>query len=191
MKKLLILCFLFAHFICKGQQGNVSIAHRNAVKYLLKDMNDPTSYKSVDWGVLEKVFIKFDDTQTAKILISQIEGLKNSNSTLTETNRKYILSNNAGKNDTLIHIWNDQISKNLKSIDSLTKIQAHAKELFKPVFSCYYMEHKFRAKNGFNATVLKTYTFILDKKLNVLGMGDNAESEQERQNILERITSLN
>ncbi len=67
----------------------------------------------------------------------------------------------------------------------------------KPALDHYYLEHIFRAKNGFNALRLATYTFYLDKNLKVTGYDTKSMAEleddevKERNKILEDIKKLN
>lgn len=164
MKKQLLTLLLISISVISFAQNSTGIlkAKAAAKAYIIKNLNNPGSYKPAAWGRLEKYYNSFSDTKRGQTLQNTLEKL--------HKNRLYSEDPNVRDSSE-------------KDYDSLYKVQSHEEKLFKPTFSGYTIEHSFRAKNKFNALVLQKYIFVMSKTFRVESASDVEENERERQDL--------
>jgi hypothetical protein len=173
-----------------SQVTQLKAIHSNSVKYLLKNMNDPGSYKPVSWGAIEKMYTEFDSTRYCAGYDKQIDELVSNSNRLHDFRFNMELKSHSSDfaNDSLYLKAEGFMKRNSVIIDSLKQERRIASEKgklsFKPVVDRYRIEHTFRARNGYNGLILATYVFLIDKKYRVINMQDKKEEEMELQDLL-------
>ena len=169
--RLFILTFLLLPFT--GLCQDLAKVRSNSVKYLLKRLNNPDSYKSISWGRLEKVNTEIDYSPEGDKLDKQIQEFTYVYNRLHDLKmNKEIATKNQDDllKDTIYLKAIKLYNQDAKILDSLKIERKEAKIYHKSVFDHYYIEHTFRARNGYNALMLDTYVFFLNKNLQVTSM---------------------
>jgi hypothetical protein len=163
---------------------------KNSVKsYLLKQLNDPDSYRSASWGKLKKTFSDFYDTDTRKLISDSIDMYRRSKDEIrTNLNTFYTIPNYAKdpKYKSLVDLNNEVDS----AITSLENLMVSKEKSFKGKFDGYIIDHSFRARNKFNALVLQSWFFILNKSFKVTAADDNEEAELRRRELQDKLDAL-
>ncbi|MFD1257334.1 hypothetical protein ACFQ3S_11050 [Mucilaginibacter terrae] len=198
MKKVVLLIAMLAvSFSGHGQNANVQTARTNAKNYLLKKLNNPGSYSPVYWGKLTPVYQDFSETAQAKQIDVVIEKYNDFNSILETKNSVrslYLKRGEKLEQDSLYILYTGLIKNNEKDVDSLNIVRTALSKQYKPSLQGYYIEHKFRAKNRYNALVLTRYRISLNKYLHVIAAFDADEQDRDfdrqRQSIYDKLEAL-
>ncbi len=171
MKNLCIL--IISSFIISCSQNPQQIAEKSVRDYLQKNLNDASSYESVEFGKLDSTFSSVVSLKQYQDSLAIIDTIKNTNTYIDEQVQNLKDENSSQgytfdvekipaikemremqksyrKRDSLIHIYLDGLRNN-----------------FKQEFIGFSITHKYRGKNGLGALILKTDTFQLDKNLSV------------------------
>lgn len=189
---LILLLLTFFHSSIFGQAANPQKIKLNCIAFLKKQLDDPGSYQGVSWSKLEKVYEESVPTGKIAALDQKIKTLKADKEKLADYTRRrevfYV------HHEDLVADTNYQRALiDTKQNDSLLNVfsKERAKIGFKPVqiFDHYYIEHTFRAKNGYNALRLATYTFLIDANAKVYDYGTES-GEIRRQKLLDEIQKL-
>lgn len=178
---IIILLALPLNTIAQVKANQKTIKCQTAVKsYLSKTLNDNKSYQPVFWGKLDSAQTDFEKTERFifvndllrkmklkdRLLTIQLSAIKTRLKDRAESDKRYLESKKM-----------ETESKSL--LDSVQLLLEKERSAFIPSFSHYLLQHKFRAKNGFNATILYNYEFTIDKKFNVTDAIDLIEFQRK------------
>jgi len=178
-----VTLFLIPLFLLMGCTQKPLQKAQNSVKnYILKNVNDPSSYQSIEFGKLDSAFSKFIETDYGGCLVDSIINLKNECDTILSkyheikyTNSmsrlKYYTWYEGSKYDRTERHQMDSLLKGGVAIENLHNLLASRldtlQKQYKPVFDGYIILHSFRAKNKMGNLVIEKYVFRLDKYFEV------------------------
>ena len=162
MKKIILgLVLSIVLFSCSKSPEDQ--AKNNISEYLKKNMDDPSSYESVEFGKLDTLHKSFDESSEGIVLREKDAKL---------SLRDQELSNKLDSPDLTmadiksIQKENNQITKDRLAINDL---QAKKALTYKGAINGFSMSHKFRGKNKLGAKILNEINFLLDTKFVVQG----------------------
>ncbi|WP_421944906.1 hypothetical protein [Pedobacter sp.] len=175
MKKILVL-FVFSPFWLFSQQkpNKLAVIKATALKTLKQNLNNPSSYTGVSWGDLKIQNTSINDSEKKyqtlliafssqkKYLAKQIDD---------EMNKRNLSEFGLKADEALISSKESELKKVTNSLDSIIKKREIDIQGFKPQFKNYYIEHKFRTRNNFNALILVNYFFIFSEELQLMEYG--------------------
>jgi len=193
MRKHLLTLLLISLSIASFAQTAIEIqkAKVSAKSYLLKFLNNPSSYRPGSWDKLQKTYSSFSETKRAQEIEQNLRHYRDAKFDMMVTIPKmqYRIGEDYEKDSTYVKAV--ELEKEASSgYDSILIVQEKAEKAYKPVFDGYRIEHTFRARNKFNALVLQTYYFLFSKSFKVIAAGDADELERERQDLQRRIDEL-
>jgi len=158
MKKIILgLAIILSLISCTKSPENK--AKENAEKYITAKMDDPKSYESVSFGVLEKAKSSYQDEEKYKnLLLEYIDIDKKVTDAFDLT--MSMTHENTIKSSTKIY-------ENLLNIEKsvLNEIEQYKKD-YKPV-DIYKVQHSFRGKNKMGALILDSCKVVFDNNLDV------------------------
>ena len=186
MKKLIIFLILTSISIvsCKSkQEKKLDNIHKNVENYLMINLNDPSSYQSVEFGKVDSLFDNYSDTkqftQIQDSITTTIESLDKSTNLFGSISTENAWSHvrydwySGSKFD---KVEKHQIDSLNNEIDKLQKLSLYLinrdkvlDSLYIPKFIGYTIEHKYRAKNKMGALELEDKVFKLDTNLKIKG----------------------
>lgn len=188
-KQLLTLLLIITTSVTFGQTAvEIQKAKAASVAYLKRNLNNPGSYKAASWSKLTKTYTDYQDTEVAKNRAELIDGYHKMKlglmSSIPDLKRKI----GTGYETDTTYIKGLRLQEKVESAyDSLSNANIAAEKVYKGKFNGYSIEHSFRARNKFNALILQTHIFILNKNFKVISSGDTEEIERERQDLLREI----
>lgn len=123
-------------------------AEKTVKEYLNKTLNDASSYQSVDTK-LDSFYATYEETKAYSQIMDSL---------------KYIHNKFREDQSLLSEDFDNYFNTTRSLLDTINK----RAERFKPVFFGWMVEHKYRAKNGFGALILKTDTFYLNRDFQIM-----------------------
>ncbi|WP_026903823.1 hypothetical protein [Pedobacter glucosidilyticus] len=195
MKRIIITLLLCSNLSVFSQtQAEIDKVKAACKAYLSKNLDNPASLQIAKWGKVEKTYSTYEESKVASTIQDTLkiydDAKFKASSIASSLRKKY-------NNDYKQYIKDDEYLKyrNLgmeldSLIGSLKAKNRKEKEIYKSVFNGYRVELSFRAKNRYNALVLSTWYFVLNKSYKVIAAGDAHELENERQRILQKIKDL-
>ena len=139
------------------------IAQSNISEYLKKNMDDPSSYESVEFGKLDTLHTSFSESKEGLVLQEKDAKLSLRVQELSNKLDSPDLTMNEIKD---IQKENEQITKDRLAINDILQSKTLS---YKGAINGFSMTHKFRGKNKLGAKILNEINFLLDDKFNVLG----------------------
>jgi len=130
----LTICF-FAILSCNNESSFDGQLKKNATDYLMKNMNDPKSYESIEWSKVDTTYTSYTSSE------KYIQKRKGIDSMMNQDIRNSNVEN---------------FSKDLLTKDK--ELEQTGKD-FKPEIDGYMITHKCRAKNAMGALVLNRMRF--------------------------------
>lgn len=162
MKKIILLLVLsVALFSCSKSPEEQ--AKSNISEYLKKNMDDPSSYESVEFGKLDTLHKSFDESTEGLVLREKDAKLS---LRVQELSNKLDSPDLTLKEVKSIQKENEQITRDRLAIND---VMAKKTLTYKGDVNGYSMVHKFRGKNKLGAKILNETNFLLDTKFVVLG----------------------
>ncbi|MEO7176117.1 MAG: hypothetical protein ABIV51_09485 [Saprospiraceae bacterium] len=172
MKHFIILPILLLSMAIYGQAKaptKLERAKASVKKHLMRNLNDPSSYQSVEWGSVVAIQGTFDEQASAipelKFLIDKMEYYKLFYESSGRTKNDWEISDGAKA----IAIKNEQLyldSFNLAKIQYDKAIAPYNRK-YKAELLQYSIKHEFRAKNAMGALMLNCNVFVLDNEFKV------------------------
>jgi hypothetical protein len=162
MKKI-ILGLVLSVVLCSCTKSPEEQAKSNISEYLKKNMDDPSSYESVEFGKLDTLHTSFSESKEGIELETKDSKLGDR---VTELSNKLDLPDLTLNDIKNIQKENEQITKDRLAINDII---AKKTLTYKGSVNGYSMTHKFRGKNKLGAKILNEINFLLDTKLVVLG----------------------
>lgn len=193
MKKQLLTLLIATTSLSLFGQTAIEIRKAKAActSYLKRNLNNPGSYSAKSWGKLEKTYIEFEDSSKAKEIDGILETFNKGKDPLWDKLMTAKVRSKGDFNADSTYMYYDNIGKRvIAETDSLTKLRIKLQKSYKPKFDGYSIEHSFRARNRFNAMILQTYVFILNKNFKVTDSADREEMEQRREDLQREIDNL-
>lgn len=162
MKKIiLVLALSIVLFSCSKSLEEQ--AKSNISEYLKKNMDDPSSYESVQFGKLDTLHTSFDESKEGLELRNKDAKLELK---ISELSDKLDLPDLTMDDIKSIQKENGEITKKRLAINDIMTSKTLT---YKGAVNGYSMTHKFRGKNKLGAKILDEISFLLDTKLAVLG----------------------
>lgn len=134
-------------------------AESNITEYLKTNMDDPSSYESVEFGKLDTLHTSFSETAEGIKLNTEDDKLKQQSDNLSN---RLDLPNLTMSDLKSIESENEKITKRRKEINSILMDKVLT---YKGEVNGYSMSHKFRGKNKLGAIILNDVRFNFDKKM--------------------------
>ncbi len=164
MKKIIYLSLLMVALTLVGCNSNENKAQKLIKDYLSKNLNDASSYESIEFSELDSTFSNFYFSQEGKELAEKQDFAHNRAFELTMED---ILEENPLIQDS-IRIY--------KQIEADCKNEYDAKALtYVGDFNGWKMSHKYRAKNALGAIIINTTRFTFDKDLTEVKSANNVD----------------
>lgn len=164
MKKIIYLSFLVFVLTLVGCNSIENKAQKLIKDYLSKNLNDASSYESIEFSALDSTFSNFYFSPEGKELLEKQDFANKRAFELTMTD---ILEENVLIQDS-IRIY--------KQIEESCKNEYEEKALtYVGDFNGWKMSHKYRAKNALGATIISTTKFTFDKDLSEVKSAKNAD----------------
>lgn len=137
-------------------------AKSNISEYLKKNMDDPSSYESVEFGKLDTLHTSFSESK---------EGIELETKESKLSDQMEVLSAEIDHTESISRLTDiqkesDEITKKRKEINDILQNKIIS---YKGAVNGYSMTHKFRGKNKLGAKILNEINFLLDTKLVVQG----------------------
>lgn len=161
MKKVLVLSFLLTSILlaaigCNKTPTAQELAEKAVKDYLMTNLNDPSSYESVEFSPVDTIFTKFEQSDFYKEINRDLNEIKESKKLSEDKEFMAHLLKTKGKVfvDSL-QLFIDREPALLQSLDS-------AESAFTPEPKHLIIAHTFRAKNGFGALNLDQMYFYID-----------------------------
>lgn len=162
MRKLFYLSMVSIILTLVSCNSNEKKAQKLIKDYLSKNLNDASSYESVEFSKLDSTFSAFYFSPEGEKLTARQEF---ADKRAFELKLEDILEENASIQDS-IKIYK-QIEEGSKRLYE-EKEQSYVGE-----FNGWRMKHKYRAKNGIGAIILGTTNFTLNKELTEIKSANN------------------
>lgn len=185
MKRCYLILLFTVLLVADSVAQNVKQPSMESIKksvrvYLSKTLNDNKSYTPVSWGQIETYYTKYGDSDLAEQLTDSINDLAGLIKHIDEKiqERKVVIGNEL-KSDTVYINYLNSLKIGLDRFERLQKRDELASSRFKPTFNYFLIRHKFRAKNGYNATVLNHYAFVLNKNGIITEVNDLNEIDRK------------
>ena len=160
MKKIILAITLLLVVSCTKSPEDQ--AKKNITEYLKKNMDDPSSYESVEFGKLDTLHSAFNESKEGIALRNEDAKLELKMDDLSKELDTNPQSINRLKQ---IQVTSDSITKRRREINDVQLKNAN----YKGDFVGFNMTHKFRGKNKLGAVILNEKRFLLDTKFNVQG----------------------
>jgi hypothetical protein len=138
-------------------------AQSNIAEYLKTNMDDPSSYESIEFGKLDTLHSSFSDTKEGIKLNMEEDKLKQQSDDLSN---KLDLPDLTMKDLKSIDSENEKITNRRKEINNILMDKVLT---YKGEVNGYSMTHKFRGKNKLGAIILNEMRFNFDKKMVITG----------------------
>lgn len=164
MKKIIYLSLgitVFALFSCNSNEKK---AQKLIKDYLSKNLNDASSYESVEFSKLDSTFSNFYFSTEGQELTEKQEFAHNR---AFELSIEDVLEENP--------IIQDSIKIYRKTEEDCKKAYEEKELAYIGEFNGWKMTHKYRAKNGLGATILGTTVFTFNKELTEVKSANNQE----------------
>lgn len=162
MKKLVYLSIVGFALIFVACNVNDKKAEKLIKDYLSKNLNDASSYEPVEFSELDSTFSNFYFSPEGQELIEKQDFAHNR---AFELKMEDILEENPEIQDS-IRIYN-QIEEESK------RLYEQKEKNYKGEFNGWKMSHKYRAKNGFGATILGVTKFTFNKEITEIKSANN------------------
>ena len=198
MEKLILICLVFISLNSTAQ--NVTIinkAHQNVAAYMKKNLNDPDSYKPVNFYGLIKIFSTPDTQSLAYYFDQQILLTREAMINMDTVRRRRViaLNNYALIEKDSIYLRAKKFVKDDKDlINEIERKKIIAVEKMKlnyqPQLTGYTMRHFFRARNSFNALILSSWNFTLSKSGDIIGV-ETRSYDQQMQDLKDEYRKTN
>ncbi|EKT3964927.1 hypothetical protein AAIP55_002457 [Flavobacterium psychrophilum] len=161
--KRIILGLSVALLIISCSKSPEKIAESNISDYLKKNMDDPSSYESVEFGKLDTLHASFEESKEGIELRAKDNKLEER---VTELSNKLDLPDLTMNDIKNIQLENAEITKKRLEINDILQSKTIS---YKGAVNGYSMIHKFRGKNKLGTKILNETKFLLDTKFNVQG----------------------
>lgn len=154
---LLLACMAVLVSCAKSPQ---QIAEQKVKEFMSEALKDPSSYEPVSFSPIDTIFTHFEDTQISK----DFSG--------AEYDIEYWMRRRDSKEfkenypDASVE---DSIAKYISLSKSLEQDYYEAKNSFKQEISQFYVEHIYRAKNGFGALDKDRIVIYFNKDFEIVG----------------------
>lgn len=145
MKKILIPALALFAFACKSTITPQQKAETLVKNYLDSALNDPKSYEPIAFKPVDSTFTSFKYSDEALVFNKKVDSLNNIIFDLITKS----------KDD----------SKQSKEVAALNDAKSDAATKYKGKFKGFSIVHEYRAKNGFNAIIKSTNTFLIDSAM--------------------------
>lgn len=169
MRKTLLLAILLIPIVVFSQQklSKLDKAKQLIRKEFKETMNDYASYSPVSYGKVDSLFTSLAEDDYGKELFMQVVKAKENAG----------LGNVEGLPDVSEHIKKMKAEQHLYKAGAIEEWEIYQlyrelfysyMEIFKPTFIGWKLTHKYRAKNTYNATILKEQEFRFNKEMTEL-----------------------
>ena len=153
------LAFLISLSSCSNQQKAEGLAK----DYLESRINDPDSYSAVSFGPLTPSYERYEDSgspeyKKLKAALSTADSMMMHHSFLADNLKPFGPEKEYKKEKNDENYWE-------KKKDSIIKIMDKNADNYHGKLTGFELKHTFRAKNAFNATILKEATFFFDENI--------------------------
>ena len=178
--------------VALSQVPNSLKAQASVKAYLLRTLDDPDSYKPVSFSKVAKTYTVFEETRRYTELVNDTDMYHEKNIEIDHAVLN-VYSSGIGSEDLkqqLIDGYKKKKAENRFAIDSLKTIMEKERRAFEPVFSGYYVDHEFRAKNKFGGLVLTKWEFNFDEKYKVLSTKPYESMEEIKARLKKQLDSL-
>lgn len=175
MKKILliILTFIIPVFgICQTSKSKMVKAKALIKTYMKTNMNDYLNYVPISYSYIDSLFTSPEEDEKIQqayknaIEAKEKAGLSNMDISL---NVKPLIDKMESNKD----MYGSQAILDCKSYSVYRDLYYNMIDNFHPNFIGWKIEHKFRAKNGYNATIIYETEFKFDKSISKIIGIDN------------------
>ncbi|QXU39807.1 hypothetical protein [Pedobacter sp. D749] len=157
MKTTSLLPLVLCLFACKPNVTKQQQAEVLVKKYLDSTLNDPKSYEAISFEKLDSTYTSFKYSSESEVYNKKIDSLNDVLSIIDSKISTY----------TMAQLKQAQVDDKRisKQVEEILDAKAKAALKYKGDFTGYSIIHYYRAKNGFNAIIKTSNTFMIDSTL--------------------------